>query len=160
MAASTGIQAYGTYQSGKAAEKQGEYNAQIAEREAKIRENNLLDFDKLVDYEVSQMRREFNAYQAQNKVSYIRSGVKLDEGTPRDVMLANLETQLEDEYMLRFNAAKEKQGQVDGAAMDRIRGAASRAKGKYQRAAANLATIGSLLSGGADTAVTAETLIS
>ena len=30
MAASTGIQAYGTYQAGKAAEKQAEYNAQLA----------------------------------------------------------------------------------------------------------------------------------
>lgn len=159
MAASTGIQAYGTYQSGKAAEKQGEYNAQIAEREAQIREDNLLDFDELVDYEVSQMRREYNAFRGQNVVNYVRSGVKLEGGTVEEVMRSNLETALEDEYMFRYNAAKEKQMQIDGAAMDRIRGAASRAKGKYQRAAANLQTVGSLLSGGADTATT-KTLLS
>tara|TARA_B100000212_G_C27325893_1_gene512363 strand:+ start:522 stop:1046 length:525 start_codon:yes stop_codon:yes gene_type:complete len=151
-AASTGVSAYGSYQQGKAAEKQGEYNAQIAEREAQIREDNLLDFDQLVDYEVSQMRREYNAFRGQNVVNYVRSGVKLEGGTVEEVMRANLETALEDEYMFRYNAAKEKQMQIDGAAMDRIRGAASRAKGKYQRAAANLQAVGSLLQGGSDAA--------
>lgn len=150
MAASTGIQAYGSYQAGKAAEKQSEYNAQIAEREATIRENNLLDFDKLVNYEVTQMRREYNQVRGQNKVNYVRSGVRLEGGTVEEVMRANLEQFVNDEYNFRYNAAKEKQGQMDGAAMARIQGAAMRARGKYARAAANLQTIGTLLSGGSD----------
>ena len=48
---------------------------------------------------------------------------------------------------------------VDGAAMERIRGAAFRSQGKYARAAANLNTVGSLLQGGSDTATT-KTLLS
>ena len=152
MVGATAVSAYGSYQAGKAAEKQGEYNAQIAEREATIRENNLLDFDKLVNYEVAAMRREYNAYRGQNVVNYVRSGVKLEGGTVEEVMRANLETYVNDEYMFKFNAAKEKQQQVDAAAMTRIQGAAMRAKGKYQRAASNLQAVGTLLSGAADVA--------
>lgn len=152
-AASTGVSAYGSYQAGKAAEKQSEYNAQIAEREATIRENNLLDFDKLVNYEVTQMRREYNQIRGQNKVDYVSSGVRLEGGTVEEVMRANLEQFVNSEYNFRYNAAKEKQGQMDGAAMARIQGAAMRAKGKYARASANLQAIGTLLSGGSDIAM-------
>lgn len=153
MVASTAVSAYGSYQAGKAAEKQGEYNAQLAEREAQIRENNLLDFDKLVNYEVGQMRKEYNAVNSQNTVNYIRSGFRVDDGgTVEAVKRANLETYINDEYMFKYNAAKEKQQQVDMAAMDRIRGQAARVKGKYQRAASNLQAVGSLLQGGSDAA--------
>ena len=159
MAASTGIQAYGTYQSGKAAEKQAEYNAQLAERDAQIQENNLLDFDKLVDHEVGKMRIEYNAYRGANQIAFVRSGVRLDSGGTVDVInRENLETYIDDEYAFRYNAAKEKQMRVDGAAMERIRGASFRSQGKYARAAANLNTVGSLLQGGSDTATTATLL--
>lgn len=159
MAASTGIQAYGTYQSGKAAEKQAEYNAQLAERDAQIQENNLLDFDKLVDHEVGKMRREYNAYRGANQIAFVRSGVRLDSGGTVDVInRENLETYIDDEYAFKYNAAKEKQMRVDGAAMERIRGASFRSQGKYARAAANLNTVGSLLQGGSDTATTATLL--
>lgn len=153
MVASTAVTAYGTYQSGKAAEKQANYNAAITEREAQIQENNLLDFDKLVNYEVGQMRREFNAATKQNKVNYITKGVRIDDGgTVEAVMRANLETYLDDEYMFKYNAAKEKQQKIDGAAMTRIQSSAQRAKGKYARAAANLGTVSTLLSGASNIA--------
>ena len=146
MVATTAVTAYGTYQAGKAQEKQAQYNAQIIERDAEIRENNLKDFDKLVNFEVQGMRREYNAYRGQNVVKYASSGVELS-GTVEEVMRANLETYLDDEYNFRYNAEKEKQQEADGAAMSRIQASAVRAKGKYQRAAANLQTVGTLLQG-------------
>lgn len=146
MVATTAVTAYGTYQAGKAQEKQAQYNAQIIERDAEIRENNLKDFDKLVNFEVQGMRREYNAYRGQNVVKYASSGVELS-GTVEEVMRANLETYLDDEYNFRYNAEKEKQGEADAVAMSRIQASAVRAKGKYQRAAANLQTVGTLLQG-------------
>ena len=146
MVATTAVTAYGTYQAGKAQEKQAQYNAQIIERDAEIRENNLKDFDKLVNFEVQGMRREYNAYRGQNVVKYASSGVELS-GTVEEVMRANLETYLDDEYNFRYNAEKEKQQEADGAAMSRIQASAVRAKGNTQRAAANLQTVGTLLQG-------------
>ena len=146
MVATTAVTAYGTYQAGKAQEKQAQYNSQIIERDAEIKENNLKDFDKLVNFEVAGLRREYNAYRGQNVVKYASSGVELS-GTVEEVMRANLETYLDDEYNFRYNAEKEKQQEADGAAMSRIQASAVRAKGKYQRAAANLQTVGTLLQG-------------
>jgi len=153
MVATTAVTAYGTYQAGKAQEKQAEYNAAIAERDAEIRENNLLDFDKLVNAEVKGMRREYNAYRGQNVVNYVRGGVDISSGgTVEEVMRANLETYLDDEYNFKYNAEKEKQMEADAAAMTRISAAADRAKGKYARSAANLQTVGTLLQGGSQVA--------
>ena len=105
------------------------------------------------------MRREYNAYRGANQIAFVRSGVRLDSGGTVDVInRENLETYIDDEYAFRYNAAKEKQMRVDGAAMERIRGAAFRSQGKYARAAANLNTVGSLLQGGSDTATTATLL--
>ena len=39
MVATTAVTAYGTYQAGKAQEKQAQYNSQIIERDAEIKEN-------------------------------------------------------------------------------------------------------------------------
>ena len=146
MVATTAVTAYGTYQAGKAQEKQAQYNAQIIERDAEIRENNLKDFDKLVNFEVRGMRREYNAYRGQNVVNYAKGNVELS-GTVEEVMRANLETYIDDEYNFKYNAAKEKQQEADGAAMSRIQASAVRAKGKYARASANLNTVSTLLSG-------------
>ena len=146
MVATTAVTAYGTYQAGKAQEKQAQYNAQIIERDAEIRENNLKDFDKLVNFEVRGMRREYNAYRGQNVVNYAKSNVELS-GTVEEVMRANLETYIDDEYNFKYNAEKEKQQEADGAAMSRIQASAVRAKGKYARASANLNTVSTLLSG-------------
>ncbi len=146
MVATTAVTAYGTYQAGKAQEKQAQYNAQIIERDAEIRENNLKDFDKLVNFEVRGMRREYNAYRGQNVVNYAKGNVELS-GTVEEVMRANLETYLDDEYNFKYNAEKEKQQEADGAAMSRIQASAVRAKGKYARASANLNTVSTLLSG-------------
>ena len=146
MVATTAVTAYGTYQAGKAQEKQAQYNAQIIERDAEIRENNLKDFDKLVNFEVRGMRREYNAYRGQNVVNYAKGNVELS-GTVEEVMRANLETYIDDEYNFKYNAEKEKQEEADGAAMSRIQASAVRAKGKYARASANLNTVSTLLSG-------------
>jgi hypothetical protein len=146
MVATTAVTAYGTYQAGKAQEKQAQYNAQIIERDAEIRENNLKDFDKLVNFEVRGMRREYNAYRGQNVVNYAKGNVELS-GTVEEVMRANLETYIDDEYNFKYNAEKEKQQKADGAAMSRIQASAVRAKGKYARASANLNTVSTLLSG-------------
>tara|TARA_R110002020_G_scaffold451317_1_gene665200 strand:+ start:212 stop:709 length:498 start_codon:yes stop_codon:yes gene_type:complete len=146
MVATTAVTAYGTYQAGKAQEKQAQYNAQIIERDAEIRENNLKDFDKLVNFEVRGMRREYNAYRGQNVVNYAKGNVELS-GTVEEVMRANLETYIDDEYNFKYNAEKEKQQEADGAAMSRIQASAVRAKGKYARASANLNTVSTLLSG-------------
>jgi len=147
MVASTGISAYGSYQSGKAAEKQAEYNAQLAERDAEIREDNLLDFDKIINQEVDGMRKTYNAYRGQNVVNYASSGVELS-GSVEAVMRENLKTYLDDEYNFKYNAAKEKQAEGDAAALTRIQASADRARGKYERAAQNLQMVGTLLSGG------------
>lgn len=146
MVATTAVTAYGTYQAGKAQEKQAQYNAQIIERDAEIRENNLKDFDKLVNFEVRGMRREYNAYRGQNVVNYAKGNVELS-GSVEEVMRANLETYIDDEYNFKYNAEKEKQQEADGAAMSRIQASAVRAKGKYARASANLNTVSTLLSG-------------
>jgi len=151
MVATTAVTAYGTYQAGKAQEKQANYNAEIAERDATIRENNLIDFDKRIDFEVGQMRKTFNAYRGQNVVNYAAKGIEMS-GTVDEVMRANLETYLDDEYNFKYNAAKEKQAEGDAAALTRISAAADRAKGKYARASANLSTFGTLLSGASNVA--------
>lgn len=151
MVATTAVTAYGTYQAGKAQEKQANYNAEIAERDATIRENNLIDFDKRIDFEVGQMRKTFNAYRGQNVVNYAKGNVELS-GTVEEVMRENLEVYIDDEYNFKYNAAKEKQAEGDAAALTRISAAADRAKGKYARASANLSTFGTLLSGASNVA--------
>ena len=146
MVATTAVTAYGTYQAGKAQENQAEYNAQLAERDAEIREDNLLDFDKIINQEVDGMRKTYNAYRGQNVVNYASSGIELS-GSVEAVMRENLKTYLDDEYNFKFNAAKEKQAEGDAAALTRIQASADRARGKYERAGQNLQTAGTLLSG-------------
>ena len=104
MVATTAVTAYGTYQAGKAQEKQANYNAEIAERDATIRENNLIDFDKRIDFEVGQMRKTFNAYRGQNVVNYAKGNVELS-GTVEEVMRENLEVYIDDEYNFKYNVS-------------------------------------------------------
>lgn len=146
MGTAAAVGAGSSIMAGKAAESEAKYNADLKDREAIIIEQNVEENKKIVNFEVGQLRKNFNQFRGQNVVNYAKGNIELS-GTVETVMRENLERYLDDEYNFKYNAKKQETEALDGAAMTRLSGEADRIRGKYQKKASYLQAGQSLLQG-------------
>lgn len=137
-AAGTGISVYGQMQQAKTAQRISEFNARQQEMEA-------VNADAEARENLKRQRRENERLLASQRARASASGVVTNTGSP----LANL---AENAALLEMNALDEQR-----AAKMRVRGlnlqaGLTRAEGKAQARAAKINAVGTLLSGGGQTA--------
>lgn len=136
MAAGTAISAYGAYQQGKMQRDLNEYNAQIAE-------NNkvLADQQHAIDFKEHQKR--YRRLLGKQRVSYAKSGVAI-EGSAIDVIEEGAIDSAWQVAIMKYNRDVKKAGYTASAQRSRFVGDSAYYAGKWNAA-------GSLLTGGTAT---------
>jgi len=145
-----GLQAYGQYQQGKAAEAQGKAEQQIAEYNAKLKEKQAAAELERARAQATQFEKEGEALKGEQIVSFAKGGVLTTTGTPA-LLLEETAAELEADRMaiLRegFLGRSFREGEAEGL---RFEGRAAKARGKniktasmYQAGGTLLTTVGS-----------------
>lgn len=144
MAVGTGSQLIGGLQqarglraAGKAAAQTAAYNASIAERDAKVAENEARYRVQRGDYEVAQFSKDFGAMQAAASTRYLKTGVQMT-GTPLKV-LAESAAEADEEKKTLALVARTDAGRMEERARDaRLRGQLTLLEGRQQQQAYNI----------------------
>ena len=147
LVAGASFQAYGQYQSGKAAEAQGKAEQQIAEYNTTLKERQADAERERARVEAERFSKEGDALQATQNVQFAKGGVLVTEGTPA-LVLEQTAMELEANRMAilteGFLAGSFLESEAEGL---KLVGSAAAAKGKNLNTASQYSAIGSLLSG-------------
>jgi len=145
-ATSIGLQIGGQYQAGKEAEAQAksqqawnEYNAQLAEREAK-------EAQEAAAYEESKFRKGGERLKARQRTLYAKAGVT-PEGSPLEVMEQTASELEMDALMIRRGGQLGYQRYTAGAALERFAGKSALLRGRATRRASRWGMAATGLSG-------------
>jgi hypothetical protein len=144
---SAGVQAYGQYQQGKAAESQAKSQQAILEYNARQQQEQAEAEREAARLEAEKFKKEGQRLLGTQQVSYAKGGVLTTEGTPWEVMTQTEAELKADEIEIRkqgFLKARYLESQAHGM---RLEGQAVRRKGKNIRRGSTLAAGGTLLTG-------------
>ena len=140
-----GMQAYGQYQQGKAAEAQGKAEQQIAEYNAKLKERQGAAELERARAQATQFEKEGEVLKGEQIVGFAKGGVLTTEGTPA-LLLEETAAELEADRMaiLRegFLGRSFREGEAEGL---RFEGRAAKARGQNLAAASKYQAVGTLL---------------
>tara|TARA_R110002050_G_scaffold132323_2_gene254357 strand:+ start:162 stop:662 length:501 start_codon:yes stop_codon:yes gene_type:complete len=101
LVASAALTTVGTIQAANAASSAAEYENSIMSRNAKVSEQNAEQSITKGEYQVSRFEKNFQTSLASTEANYAVSGVRLDEGTPIQVMKdAFVEAEIEKESIM------------------------------------------------------------
>tara|TARA_E500000318_G_C3560882_1_gene213358 strand:- start:271 stop:771 length:501 start_codon:yes stop_codon:yes gene_type:complete len=104
LMASAAVTTVATIQSANAASAAANYENSILDRNAKVAEQNAEQSIKRGEYQVDRFKKEFDSSLASTEANYAISGIRLDEGTPIQVMKdAFVEAEVEKESIM-YNA--------------------------------------------------------
>ena len=82
----------------------GEYNKGVAEREAKVLENQADAIEKKKEFDIAQFDKQFQKVEGQTKVALAKSGVVEGTGTAYRIEMANaMEAELQ-KQLIAYNA--------------------------------------------------------
>ena len=82
----------------------GEYNKGVAEREAKVLENQADAIEKKKEFDIAQFDKQFQKVEGQTKVALAKSGVVQGTGTAYRIEMANaMEAELQ-KQLIAYNA--------------------------------------------------------
>ena len=143
-----GVMASRSYRQAAQTEEQvGEYNKSLAERDAKIKEQEAREGLQLRALQSQDEDRAFADLQASTELALSHNGWMLNEGTPVLQLAYNADQFEEQQRRNDYAARTQERATMDAAVQDRMRGQLERTMG-YQRGASlrTLAT-GSLLGG-------------
>lgn len=104
--ASAGMSAYGMYQQSRAAKDMANYNAQIADNNAKTAEIQAQDALKRGDEDANAIRRNADMLKGSQRASMAAKGLDLAEGTAAELQDQTDFFSLVDQQTARGNAAK------------------------------------------------------
>ena len=144
MAASMAMTAIGGFQQAQAARAAGNANAQIAENNARLAEQQARDTQILAVRDQQQSAWRTRALLGQQKVAAAANGLDMDIGTPLDLMAETAMFGKADEDAIGMDAARKAWGFQAEAINYRNQGAQAKWAGKAQSRATILSTIGSL----------------
>ena len=147
-AASTAVSFMGNMAAASNAQRIGAANAQLAERDAQVAENNRIALGQKLELDLERADDNFRGLQSQTHTAYIYRGVDPSDGTPLDVMLNNVSGFEHDKQILEYNTKIAQQEQTELAAFSRMKGDLARLTGG-QRATAYRPQAGTSLLGGA-----------
>ena len=108
--AGVGLSAYGMYQQSKAAKDMANYNAQVADNNAKTAEIQAQDALKRGDEEANAVRRNADMLKGSQRASMAAKGLDLAEGTAAELQDQTDFFSLVDQQTARSNAAKQAWG--------------------------------------------------
>ena len=143
-AASMAMTAIGGFQQAQAARAAGNANAQIAENNARLAEQQAHDTQVLAVRDQQQSAWRTRALLGQQKVAAAANGLDMDIGTPLDLMAETAMFGKADEDAIGMDAARKAWGFQAEALNYRNQGAQARWGGKAQSNATILSTMGSL----------------
>lgn len=134
--AGLGLSIYGTYQQGKAAEEEAEYNAELMRREAEAEE-------QATSVEEQRLIERGEKIKAAQRARYGQAGVGF-EGTP-ELVIADTAAEIEkDRQLLRLGGARRASAMRSQATLDV-------ARGKEAKASSRRSMFGQLMTGSAGT---------
>ena len=141
------LSAAGSIYAGNAAKQAGDYQASIAERNAKVAEQEKEILALQTEQEILSFRDDFEAMQSTVGVAYRKSGVQAGTGTALQVLMANSHKADKDIAEVRYNAELGKR-MMDEKAMEwRLRGSIAKMEGRARRTAGYIGAGSSLLKG-------------
>ncbi len=147
IAAGAGVQAYGQYQQGKAAEAQGKAEQEILNYNAKLKEREAAAELDRARAEAIRFEKEGEALQGTQQVQLAKGGVLTEVGTPA-LLLEKTAQELEADrrQILRegFLAQSFRESEAEGL---RFEGRAAKARGKNLATASKFQAAGTLLTG-------------
>ena len=150
-AASSVIAASASMAQAKAAKQTGEYNKKIYDHRAKLHEQDKLLIDTQKDQDLLNFDKQYDKLQASTVVSYLKSGVVIDQGTPMQILKNNAEEAEFERNKIEYNAELGKRNASQSANLERMQGEVAMMTGRSQAYAAKTQAVGSLLSGAAST---------
>lgn len=143
--AGVGMSAYSMYQQGKAQQARANYDAEVAENNAKTLELQAQDARKRGDEDAAVIRRNADMLKGSQRSSMAAKGLDLAEGTAAELQDQTDFFSLTDQATTKDNAAKEAWRILVGAGNSRGEAAAQRATARSINPGFNAAT--SLISG-------------
>lgn len=147
--AAAGVTAYGQYQQGQAAKQAGEYQAAVAEQNARTSENLAKDAEQRGQIAEQNQRRQTAALMGRQQAVLAAKGIDLANGTPLDILSQSAEYGELDALTIRHNASLEALQLRAQAGNQRAQGQLSLLEGNNAATAGTLSAGGTLLSGGA-----------
>ena len=148
-----GVMASRSYrQAAKTEEQVGEYNQSLAERDAKIKQQEAREGLQLRALQSQDEDRAFADLQASTQLALSHNGWMLSEGTPVLQLAYNADQFEEQQARNDYAARTQERATMDAAVQDRMRGQLERTIG-YQRGAALRTQATSSLLGGASRAL-------
>ena len=100
----------------------GEYNKEVAEREAKVLENQADAIEKKKEFDIAQFDKQFQKVEGQTKVALAKSGVVQGTGTAYRIEMANaMEAELQ-KQLIAYNAKVAADKKLEEAKFAIIRG--------------------------------------
>ncbi len=147
IAAGAGVQAYGQYQQGKAAEAQGKAEQQILEHNAKLKQREADAERQRARVAAEQFELEGEALLGTQRVGFAKGGVLTTEGTPALVLEETAQALNIDRMRILEEgllAGSFRESEAEGL---RFQGRAAKARGKNIKRGQTLAAGGTILTG-------------
>ena len=143
-----GVMASRSYRQAAQTEEQvGEYNKSLAERDAKIKEQEAREGLQLRALQSQDEDRAFADLQASTELALSHNGWMLNEGTPVLQLAYNADQFEEQQRRNDYAARTQERATMDAAVQDRMRGQLERTMGYQRGAALGTQATGSLLGG-------------
>ena len=143
-----GVMASRSYRQAAQTEEQvGEYNKSLAERDAKIKEQEAREGLQLRALQSQDEDRAFADLQASTELALSHNGWMLNEGTPVLQLVYNADQFEEQQRRNDYAARTQERATMDAAVQDRMRGQLARTMGYQRGAALRTQATGSLLGG-------------
>jgi hypothetical protein len=149
VAGSSLLSAQSAVQQGAAARAAGQFNANMAERNAKISEQQAEQIKRSSEFDINRFRDNFDDLQATAAQAFRYNGFVATGGTPLQVLLDNSREADTEIALRRYNASIGEQQALESATEQRLQGRLDRMMGRSAQKASYYQAAGSLLSGGA-----------
>ena len=149
VAASSLLSASAAVQQGAAAKAAGQFNANMAERNAKVAEQQAEMIKRSSEFDINRFREDFSDIQASTGTAFRHNGFIATGGTPLQVLLDNAREADTEIALRRYNASIGEQQALESATEQRLQGRLDRMMGRSAQKASYYQAAGSLLSGGA-----------
>ena len=137
----------GAKKAGKAEQQAQEFNAKVAERNAKVSRLAKEQVKKQTELDILDFKKDFQRFQRVTAQMYRVNGFVAESGTPLQLMLDNAYEAEKEMATIRHNSRIEEQRLEEQAIQGGMQADMNRAYGRSARTAGNYQAYGSLLSG-------------
>jgi len=147
MAAGTVVSAYGQIAAGKGAQAASNYNASIAERNAKAADNKAVQLGRVAGWEALEDEKKFVELNDRAQMGYGSNGWLAATGTPLKRTMRNVIRFQQDMETQKYNTKVKQNEQREVATNMRLNASLKRLEGRIMRKTARMQAFGTLLSG-------------